>query len=308
MSERDLANRFSHEVDRILSDHDGCTDEEHMCIEYRRNLDIVRTLASADFSSESRVRHALRSCLLQQNDARELHRLRQQERKETLMRTIREYVWKPIPAATLAAIALAIIVLPLAWPGALPAAAASLDRYVRSLVVGEHTTVVQYPAEGPAQQTAPTMPNNTWLVQTAICAFGGNVPEGVDPTVKYYPSFEQAKNSIPDVELRQPEYLPRGYYLREALVTPPDGLILVYDGGFSGDLVVKQNPVSGGHCVSVGTNAPVKAVTLNGRQAAWVETTGGRNSLTWEADGTSYTLGGINLGLDEAIRIAQSLN
>ncbi len=255
MSERDLADRFSREVDRILRDHDECTDEEHMCIEYRRNLDMARTLASGDFSSESRIRDALRSCLLQQNDVREVHRLRQLEKKETLMRTIREYVLKPIPAATLAAIALAIIVLPLAWPGALPAAAASVDRYVRSLVVGEHTHVKQHRAEGAAPRTAPTMPSDMWFVRTAVGGFGGIAPEGMDPTVRYYPSFEAAWDSIPDAALRQPTYLPRGYRLREALVTPPDGLILVYGRLNGGDLVLCQTRVGSepGGMTSVGT-------------------------------------------------------
>jgi len=43
-------------------------------------------------------------------------------------------------------------------------------------------------------------------------------------------------------------------------------------------------------------------VTVNGQDAGWAEYV-----LVWEADGISYRLSGPSLSLEEAIRIAESL-
>jgi len=55
--------------------------------------------------------------------------------------------------------------------------------------------------------------------------------------------------------------------------------------------------------VGISTDKPVEEVALNGRRAAWVEGYG----LVWEAEDVVYLLGGSDLSLDEAIRIAESL-
>jgi len=51
------------------------------------------------------------------------------------------------------------------------------------------------------------------------------------------------------------------------------------------------------------TNGSLEEVELDGRTAAWVD----GHILTWEADGTSYFLGGLDLSLDEVIRFTESL-
>ncbi len=99
------------------------------------------------------------------------------------------------------------------------------------------------------------------------------------------------------------------------MVAPGDWTFLFYDGP-DGEIILAQVPVyervkeqSDNHVVGtvVGiatlTDQPIEEVTLNGRPAGWLE----GHSLTWEADGVSYTLGGANLTLDEAILIAESL-
>ena len=47
----------------------------------------------------------------------------------------------------------------------------------------------------------------------------------------------------------------------------------------------------------------MEEVDLDGRTAVWIDS----HSLTWEVDDISYTVGGLDLSLDEAIRIAESL-
>lgn len=43
---------------------------------------------------------------------------------------------------------------------------------------------------------------------------------------------------------------------------------------------------------------------LNGQTASWVD----GHILTWQAEGLTYTLGRLGLTLDEAIRLAESLD
>ena len=320
MSERNQADRFSHELDEILSGGTTGPTDAKECDKRA----IARMLADADFSGESRIRQALRDRLLHGIDARELNRIRRRHQKETIMKAIQNYVWRPLPAVTAVAVLFVVIALPLLWPGALPAAATGLDRYVRSLVVGEHTTVEQVPMQAQGTQPPSTTNVRMWLVRTPIAAFGGNVPEGADPTVRYYPSFDLAQESVSSTKFKQPEYLPSGYLIDEALVTPSEALVLRYTSFTAGDIVLVQTPVGTRYTsvtkspqgftsksmtngVSTSTNAPIRAVTLNGKPAAWIEESMERNSLGWEADGMSYMLGGVRLSLDEALEIAQSL-
>ncbi len=63
MQETDWADRFSRDVDNLL-DEVGPTEPEPFSPEYRQALELARTLATTDFSVESRVRHTLRHRLL----------------------------------------------------------------------------------------------------------------------------------------------------------------------------------------------------------------------------------------------------
>lgn len=55
--------------------------------------------------------------------------------------------------------------------------------------------------------------------------------------------------------------------------------------------------------VGMSTDRPIEEVMLDGQAAGWVD----GHSLIWEADGITYTLGRLGLTLDEAIRLAESL-
>ena len=51
------------------------------------------------------------------------------------------------------------------------------------------------------------------------------------------------------------------------------------------------------------TDSPVEEVELDGRTAVWIDS----HRLTWEADGISHTVGGLDPSLEEAVRIAKAL-
>jgi hypothetical protein len=147
-------------------------------------------------------------------------------------------------------------------------------------------------------------------VDTEIGGFGGNVLPGVDPTVHTVTDFVEAQE-LASFQLRVPGYLPESYALREIKLVPGNAFLLY--GGAGHDIILVQMQVglqpsddpNVGIAVMGGwfTNSPVEEVELNGRTAVWIDS----HSLTWEADGISHTVGGLDLSLEEAVRIAKSL-
>ncbi len=237
----------------------------------------------------------------------------------------RTFFWQRHPVVTLAAVVLIVVlVITLAWPGALTAVAQGIESFVRSLVLGRYTAVYQVGPEqaAPAGRTVPATPvverqDDGWLIRTSIGDFGGSVLPGRDVTVQRFGTFDEAQAAV-HFGLRQPMYLPAGYALREAMIAP-NGSAFVFCGGPNGDIILVQMPVGeqrvsseAGHVTTTQitatmvlmlTDKPIESVTLNGQPAGWIEGRG----LQWEAGGVSYTLGGANLSLDEAIRFAESL-
>jgi hypothetical protein len=304
MNERDWADRFSRDVDRHLNEA-GQTDSESLPAEYRQALDLARTLTAIDFSPESRVRPALRRRLLNRVDAREGWH----PRKEYTMHTLRTFFWQR-RFAMLAAVVLAVLLaVTLAWPGAVTAAAQGIYHVIQHIVVGPNTEAVQIELQGEPRQPQP-LPPDMWAVRTEIGAFGGNVLPGGDPTVRSVADFEEAQK-LTSFHLRAPGYLPEGYALREIQLAP--GNAFLFYAGTGHDIILIQSlvgPQPGDDPnVAVGvkssfvTNGTLEEVALNGRPAAWTD----NHSLMWEADGISYTVGGLDLSLDEAIHVAESL-
>jgi outer membrane protein assembly factor BamB len=67
MNKRELADRFSSDVDVLLHEA-GVTDPKPTVPEYDDMLDLARTLATTDFSQRSQIRHSLRRRLLNRID------------------------------------------------------------------------------------------------------------------------------------------------------------------------------------------------------------------------------------------------
>jgi len=303
MNEQDWADRFSHDVDSLLNEA-GQTGAEPTPAEYRQALDLARTLTTTDFSVESRVRKTLRRRLLNPVGVREGW----QRRGE--MTTMRTFFRQRHPAVVLAAVVLAVLlIVTLAWPGALTATAQGIYNVIQRIVVGPNTEVVQIEVQGEPSAPGP-LPPDMWHVKTEIGNFGGNVLPGVDPTVRSVVDFEEAQEII-SFHLRAPDYLPQGYALHEIKLVP--GHALLFYGGAGHDIILAQMQVgpqpSDDPHVAIGvktgwiTDGSLEEVELDGHRAAWMD----GHSLTWEADGISYTVGGLDLSLEEAIHIAESL-
>jgi hypothetical protein len=327
MNEQDWADRFSREVDSLLNEA-GRTDSEPIPTEYRQALDLARILTTADFSVESRVRQALRRRLLNRIGVREGW----QRRKEYVMHT---FFRQRYPAVILTAVVLAaFLVVTLAWPGALTAAAQGIEAFVQSLWLGEHTLLQRIAPEqvmelGDGQIAIEGVPVDGHQPQIELRQrlederltiegilvdvgeaemFAGIPEEGWEfhyVEMQRFDTIKEAQEAA-SFTLRLPDYLPEGYAFSEALVIG-DSIMLHYDGPGEkislGQTVVGEEP---GKVVSYGvvsvSEAPVQKVTVNGQDAGWAESV-----LVWEADGISYRLSGPSLSLEEAIRIAESL-
>lgn len=303
--ERDWADRFTRDVDGLLNEA-GRTDSEPLPAEYRQALDLARMLVTTDLSAESRVRHTLRRRLLNQIGTREGWQLR----KEYVMRT---FFRQRRAAVILASAVLAgLLVVTLAWPGGLTAAAQGIYDVIQSIVLGPHTQAVQIDFQTKSEPRP--LPADLWIIRTDIGSFGGNAPPGVEPTVRTLTSFEDAQAAT-NFYLRTPIDLPEGYALREVKLAPIGGTswAILFYGGSGHDIILAQMP--GGPqpsddpnvAVSVAsgfiTDGTLEEVRLDGRPAVWAD----GHSLMWEADSVSYMLGGLGLSLEETIRIAASL-
>jgi hypothetical protein len=153
-----------------------------------------------------------------------------------------------------------------------------------------------------------------WIVNTEIGGFGGNVPPGVDPTVRSVTNLEEAQAST-SFHLRAPTDLPEGHTLREVKLAPIGGThwAFLFYGGPNHDIIVVQMPVGPrpsdkpnvAESVAVGliTDGAMEEIDFDGHPAVWVD----GHSLMWEADGINYTVGGLDLSLEETVQIARSL-
>ena len=270
------------------------------------DLHFVRELLACDFSSvETGARHRLR------------RRLLAPQAKETIVQSL-NLDRRPCVVLS-AALALALAVTAAVWPAAPAAIAQEIGQIVRSIVVGPHTSMEQVAVPEPAaarvaqgrvsMKPVVSVKDGTVIVQTALGAIGGNVPEGRDATVRQVASVAEAQALVPFL-VRQPTGLPAGYALSDALVTPWDDVILVYHGPGS-DIVLAQTGIVDkveGNTATISRNvastgSAAQEVTLEGRPAAWAQD----SELVWESGGVSYMLGSPGMGLDETLSIAGSL-
>jgi hypothetical protein len=214
--------------------------------------------------------------------------------------------------------------------GALTPAAQGFEAIVRSLMVGEHSviqllspaTVKPTPSEGTgtAPTRAPTagaglvteLREGYWLIESGIGVF--TIPAtlpGREATLRRYMNLDEVRSALP-YDLRTPGYLPGDLIFREAILTPVQGVFLLY-GGSTGDLIILQMPVgeqphAGSQApmfagVEMLTDGPIEPVTIDGLAGAWV----GSRVLIWESQRMNYMLGGAGLSREDALRIAESL-
>jgi hypothetical protein len=285
--------------------------------EYRRALEMARVLATIDFSGESRAQHALRLRLIDRAEARGGEK---QASPTPAFRPRRR--WRRRLLTAIGGTLALLVAMVFLYPGGPAVAAQSIGNGVKLVVLGAYSTARRAEAFVTGRPSEDL--DDGWHVSIFPGhGVGGNAPPGTNPTVESVASFEEAQRRTA-FPLRAPDYLPQGYILREVKLAPVlTGLgtflfssnpnaFLFYEGP-GPDIVIIQQSVgpqpSGDPSVVVGqavgliTDGPLVEVDLNGRTAAWADDC----LLLWEENGVSYEVGGLGLSLDEAVRIAESM-
>ena len=260
--------------------------------EYERTVALARQMAVLDLSTDSEQQAALRRDLMERIEGRDSRRKkvnwsnRLNGRGRTALTVLRGLI----------ALLLVVIVFS---PGARIAAAQGIGHILERISLGLHTVVAQINPTTVAERVARAYAARNVIV-TDIGRFAGDPYPGTDPTIRTVATRDEAQALTP-FDIRVLTDLPEGYALRE--VTVGGGRAVLSYGGPGHDIVLLQALVGPGFQVGWVTDGPVEVLDLDGREAAWVN---GR-VLTWEEGSTHYSLGGLDLTLEEAIRIARSL-
>ncbi len=259
MNERDWADHFSRDVDSLLKEA-GRMDSEPAPTEYRQALDLARTLATTDFSAESRGRHALRRRLLGQIDARE-------ERQRRKRHPMRNLFWQRHPAVTLAAVLAAFFLLgsvSLFSPQVRGMAARSLKAGIEIVLQRVRVREVR--------------PERRW-----------ELPPSEIPT---YATVAEAQQHV-DFPIREPAYLPPGFRLEGVQVPDASSVGLGYrreteDRGIE-LLYLSQSSLAGKVAEYADYPGEIQEIELQGRRAVW-GTDKQMNLLIWEDEDMVFVL------------------
>jgi hypothetical protein len=328
MDEYDWANRFSEEVDALLGKEQR-VDIAPKPAEYEQAFALASYLVKTDFSTESKVRDSLKRQLSQKTGKEE------QVYRSTIYQLVLRFKQRPV--AAFGTVALAILVVAGLFFGSRVATAAEglvqeVYEGLRFIVLGENSAVEQVePLEElptSLEWTPPWTEHPGWLMKTDIGNFGGNLPPEVDATMRSYATLTEAQQFV-SFPIRTPTWLPEGYGLREINVTPPAGPVSVFlfYSGPEADIIVVEQPLgiqsedesapaidteTGATAITktieatgsrIVTDETVEEIEFDGRSAAWI----GEYRLDWEDDGIGYTVGGLDLSLEQALHIARSL-
>ena len=311
MAEDRQSRRFQEELDEVLDVAGPAPDRDPSEETDREMLEIATRLASTDFSAESHVRESLREEVVQRSSS---------VRRMTMFAWFGRIQGSGSLLLGPATAVLVMLVVMIAWPGAVAAAADGIERFVRQLVLDETNSVRQATdadrVSGPdSLGETPTAEEGAaviWIAKTTVRERDASDPLPAERLeTKSFTDPDQAQE-IPDFSLRQPTELPDGYSLSRVRVTPTGWALSHYEGP-GGQLILAHVPQDApdaegleagpGTTVEVLTDAPIDAATVNGAPAAWIE----GQSLSWVDDGVAYTLGGGQLTLAKAVGVAESL-
>lgn len=311
MNENRMVEQFNRDLDVLLNN--SKMRKLVTPSEYAQELELAQILAQADFSSESRIRENVRVLLLGQINAPKM-RLNKGGKWQMMSQKLRTTV---VYAAFLLA---AFLTLAMISPDTLTSVAQGIYNIIQRIAPGPNTTVLQIehdhlPETRPADDISV---DDHWGIYTDIGNHGGNLPPGVDATVHTLTNVADAQELV-SFQIRSPAYLPEGYALYQVQVSPIDSVFLYYQGPAHDIILIETSvgiqPDDDGDPSTVTsvasmtiTDGKLTKVIFNDQPGVWLEDVdNGGNSLQWELDGMNYTLGGINLTLDEVLQIAVSI-
>jgi hypothetical protein len=308
VSDRDLIDRFSDNVDQLLQTGVWTDPVDTITDEYAGALSVAQTLSSIDFSKESKKRYTIRQRLLAKIDTRESwsHKVKERIFMHTLFQKHRG---KPAYSVIILVVFLGILFANLIWPGSVVAAAQSAVSFVQRIWIGEFTSLNPFAPDQIVEMEDGTLAMQGESLDKNQTAGTVSQHEGftVEFEVLEFENLTEAQAILP-FQLVQPSYLPQAYIFDYVKVIGEGDLASanLHFTGPDGDLLLSQRPVGDqtGKTVSIGLpeDYVVEPVQVNGQSATWAE-----HVLMWEANGVSYLLSSPNLSLTDAIQIAESI-
>jgi hypothetical protein len=312
MNEPDWADRFNCDVDSLLNQA-GRTDSEPAPTEYRQALDLAHTLATTDFSAESRVQDALRRRLLGKMETR----IAAQQRPR---------LWPRLSlAAPKRAVGVLVALVTLAMLTLLTPTGRSLaqtvERFIREF--RWPNTVVRQTEPDYRPENLPELQEDlkrelaagrAWHFSFEEHNFGGCCADGMRNEVISLPQAVAEAG----YELRLPTFLPDGFVLDEVrlLDRPPYSVFITYQGpagrlGLFQSFVGFRSEQRVGDTIIVNqrANAIITDGTIEKRRVGTVQATLLEGELlVWEEDGVSFSLIGPGLDAETLVQIAESLS
>ena len=315
MNEQDWADRFSHDMDSLL-EKSGHIDLDPLPEDYRDALAMARTLTQTDFSHESLERRVIRNRLLSSIDSS----ITIVGESEYFIKPFRSNKLRRHLLVSLAGALALLLVISFSFPGGPAVAAHNISNGVKIIVLGAYSTTQRIESF----ITGEPLPDNGWSISLFPGAgVGGNGLPGTNPVVRTVHSYQNAQE-LATFSIQKPGYLPEGYALDEIKLAPiwtGAGAVLfksspnafLFYRGPGPHIVIAQQPVGTqsvgetgvvvGQFIGFATNGTLVEVELNGHTAAWVDD----RMLIWEQESLNYMVSGLSLDLEEAIRIATSL-
>lgn len=230
------------------------------------------------------------------------------------LRPARGYLLKSRPAWIIA-ILLLVVVVSVAF---VPPVKAFVGEFIQRVILGKYSWVER--GEMPFPGPTPTYSTQRWNIETDLGGDSGEISADGEAVIRSARTLEDAQK-MAGFSLWLPAYLPDGYTFRQALLPPENTIQRVYLFFFGPgkDITIILTPVGekmeqGGNGIYVTmaatvtlsvvyTNGSLEETTVHGQPAAWVD----GKMLVWEANGFNSVVGGLDLGLEEATRIAESM-
>jgi|WetSurSiteA1Bulk_404760.scaffolds.fasta_scaffold08021_3 hypothetical protein len=243
-----------------------------------------------------------------------------------IFRSVRSVHSQRSRALVIVGIALMIVLISAVF---IPSVRSIASEFIKQIKLGNYSEVNQIETIYPSALTNINTPMNIWRIDTGIERIGGNLPDGVDSTVRIFSTIEEAQMQV-SYRILQPNYLPYGYSLHEIKAPPkypsaPESVFLFYSGPekdiYFSSMPVGEGPVITNNIISVSleeqqatvsqlitviqivTNGSLEETRVNDHIAAWID----GDLLAWYVDGFLYKVGGLDLTEAEAIKIAESI-
>lgn len=307
MKEREAAQQFTCQVDRMLARLDKGADSTITPLECAGDMEVACKLAQIDFSVFSGSYSKAPGTMLRVTSGRKArNQVAWGARVADMM--ARRFV-RPLPI-TIATIALAVVLIQCTYPGGVVGLTVKVEKAIGNVFdVGPHTrvqTVVDHAAvEKVVAETPQEVKDRLWSLQTPGMTWGGYTPEGISKEVLRFSTFAEARRSI-KFDAKIPRALPDDFSLRDVYI-PPLGMqvISVYSNAAGTVIVISQSSVGSfeendAGSTGVMSDAIFEQIDVDGTKAAWFAAEG---ILVWESDNVSYCMTCRTFTLDDALDV-----